>query len=126
MDNTDENIPYFLLVGREGSIGTPRGFASTEHTVDVAFRDLAQNYELQEKLKMLSAVLIRPHMLPPVAYPMEGRELIEGVATYLSAFAEDPEERRNRRDYLLNDGRLRICSDDQEVLEAARKVAQSA
>jgi len=121
--NQTENAPYFFLVTEQYAIGTPRGMAASDRTIDVHFKDLAENYDLQCKLKLLSAVLLKPVWNPPLAYPMEGQELVEHAATYLAAFSDNPKERELRRDYLTNNGLVRILVSDDKLLEEVREAA---
>lgn len=103
---------HFFLTTRDYVIGTPGGMTSSPRTVDVTFNDLAKNYDLQSKLRLASAALIKPAWLPPLAYPMQGQELIEHTATYLASFSDNTVERRERRNYLLNNGLVRILVTD--------------
>jgi len=123
--NTDSNVTYYFLNSKGYSLATPNGFASSERTIDIPFHDLANNYDLQEKLNMLSRVLIEPDVLPPLAYPLEGEKLIEGVAIYLAAFCDDPKERKQRREYLINNGLVRVLITNDVLLEKVREITQS-
>ena len=119
--NQPENAPYFFLVTEQYTIGTPRVMAASDRTIDVHFKDLAENYDLQCKLHLASAALLKPEWYPPIAYPMEGQELVKHAATYLAAFSDDPKEREQRRDYLINNGLVRILVLDDKLLEEVKK-----
>lgn len=110
-----KNPLYFFLITPEYVIGTPAGIAKSEKTVDILFDDFAKDTGLQEKLKLLSVVLAKPDVLPPLAYPLVGEELKNGVATYLAAFYGEPEEKTQKRDYLRNNGLVRILVIDDKL-----------
>ena len=125
MDSTNQkdNTPYFFLVTEQYVLGTPRGMATSDKTIDIPFQNLAENYDLQIKLNLGSAVFIKPVVLPPLAYPMQGSELHNAVAVFLSAFADDPTEQQQRKNYLVNNGLVRILVTDDTLREEVRKVA---
>jgi hypothetical protein len=122
---TTNDTSYFFLFSDKYIIGTPSGMNASDRTIDMPFQDLAENYDLQVKLKLVSAVLIHPDMRPPVAYPMVGRELHQAVAWYLSSFAGDHVKQQQREDYLLNNGLVRILITDealrQEVMPTLKR-----
>ncbi len=119
----DENVPYFFLVDHERyAIGTSKGIASSEKSIDISLESLANNYELQVKLNLLSAVLLKPAWNPPITYPMEGEELLKHTAFYLSSFTSDQKEQDRRNNYLLNDGHIRILITDDKLLEEVKQV----
>lgn len=118
-----DNTPYFFLVNKDYTIGTSRGMASSDRTIDMHFHDLAENYNLQLKLKLASAVFIKPNVHPPLAYPMYGSELHQAVASFISDFADDCVERQQRKDYLTNNGLVRILVTNDALLEEVKKVA---
>lgn len=115
------DIPYFLLVTDEFVLGTPRGLEQSSRTIDILFDDLAKNYNLQTRLKLLSAALIRPDA--GWATPLVGEELRQGVAGYLAAFTNDPAEVPSRRAYLLNNGLVRILVVNDAFREEILRVA---
>jgi len=94
--------------------------ASSDRTIDMPFQDLAENYDLQTRLKLLSADLIKPDDM--YADPLSGSKLHQAVASYLSAFASDPTEQQQRRDYLTNNGLVRILVSNDALLKEVRKV----
>ncbi len=108
----DSEVPYFFLVTEQYVLGTSEGIAASDRTIDVNFSDLANSYDLQTKLRLASSALIKPEWSPPLAYPLQGAELIEGVAGFLAAFTDDPVESRHKRDYLINNGLVRILFTD--------------
>ena len=103
-----EKVPYFFLVTEEYALGLPRVIDASDNTWDVKFEDLAKDYDLQEKLKLASAAFIRPHFRPPICYPSVGRELVEHVAGFLAAFTDNAAESKQIRNYLVNNGLVRI------------------
>jgi hypothetical protein len=111
-ESTGDGTPYFFLFNEKYIIGTPIGIGASERTMDIHFHDFARNYELQAKLKLASAALIRPAYRRPIAYPLEGQELVDSAAGYLAAFAQDSQEQSKRRAYLKNDGVVRILLTD--------------
>ena len=111
--NPTQEVPYFFLVTERYAIGTPRGISSSDKTIDIPFNEFAENIDLQERLKLLSSVLARPEAL--YAAPLAGRELRESVATYLAAFCNDPKEQQQRRNYLMNNGLVRILVTDDNL-----------
>ena len=113
--NAKDATPYFFLVTEQYVLGTPRGIPDSDRTIDILFHDLARNYELQTKLNLASAALIRPVWNPPIAHPMKGRQLIEHVAVYLAAFCDDPQQKEQRKDYLINNGLVRILATDDKL-----------
>jgi|GEM_PF-2039479 len=113
----EDKTPYFFLVGGKYALGTPRGMGSSERTVDIPFHDLAKSYDLQTKLGLLSTCFIKHLVHPIFAQPLYGQELIEGVAYFLAAFAEDPAEQKERSDYLIKNGLVRILANDGSIEE---------
>lgn len=113
--------PLFLLVEDDYIIGTPGGVRRSSRTIDVCFNDLAENYDLQSKLNLASKAFIRPVWNPPTAEPSRGEELLRGVATYLASFDSDSDERKRKRDYLVNNGMLRILITTRTLLKEVRQ-----
>lgn len=107
--------PYFFLVTEQYAIGTSGGIEKSERTIDVSFDEFAQNIGLQKKLHLGSTVLAEPVWNPPLAYPLRGDELKKGVATYMAAFSDNPQERKRRENYLMNNGLIRILVTDDEL-----------
>ncbi len=107
---------YFLINDVHGyAIGTTEGFSSSERTLDIPFNDFAQDYRLQEALCLMSTVLMKPAVHPLIASPLEGRDLEQGVAGYLSAFKSNAQEGAAAKRYLLDNGTLRIHFRDEEL-----------
>jgi hypothetical protein len=97
--------------------------AASDKTIDIPFQDLAENYDLQSKLKLASCVFIKPD----VGYarfdkPLTEEELHKSVAGFLSAFARDPADQKQRREYLLNNGLVRILLIDDALREEFKKI----
>lgn len=111
----DETMPYFFLVTDEYALGTPKGIISSDRTRDVPFNEFARNYELQERLRLLSTVFLKPNWNSPLAYPSEGNVLLNDVACYLAAFAEDSKESKLRKKYLTSNGLVRILVIDDKL-----------
>ena len=116
-------VPYFFLINGDYVIGTPKGIAQSETAIDIPFHDLANNYDLQVKLHLASAAFIRPVWNPPLAYPLRGQKLVEHVAGYLSAFADNHLEQNERRHYLVNNGLVRILVTNDKLRDEVRKIA---
>ncbi|MDO8516884.1 MAG: hypothetical protein Q7S33_02055 [Nanoarchaeota archaeon] len=106
----NENMPYFFLISNKYTLGTPRGIAISERTIDILFHDLAHNYKLQTKLNLASAMLFG-----------RGIDLVSHTASYLAAFANNPNEEGQRRDYLVNNGIVRILVKDDILRDEVRK-----
>lgn len=106
---------YFLISQGNYVIGTPGVIAASERTIDMNFEELAQNVELQGALNLASYAFARPVWNPPVAYPKTGRDLIEPTAFYLSSFGGSHEEREQKREYLLNNGIVRIFIENDSI-----------
>jgi len=115
MKTINNLVPCFFLVTERYNLGTPKGIAASKRTFDVPFDDFAFNIDLQEELKLGCSVFARPDV--SYATPLVGQELRRGVAVFLAAFSDDPEERQRRRDYLLNNGTVRIRIKDEKLLE---------
>ncbi len=120
--NQNDNTPFFFLVTEQYALGTPRGMAASERTIDMPFHDLTKNYDLQAKLKLASIAFIKPAWNPPFAYPMEGQELITHTAVYLASFTDDSQEKEQRMNYLVNNGLIRILITDDSLQEEVRKI----
>ena len=120
--NPTENTPYFFLVTERYVLGTPKGIATSDRTIDVHFKDLAEDYDLQCKLHLASAALIKP-LYATLTCPLEGHELVKHTATFLAAFSGDSKEREQKKDYLTNNGLVRILILEDKLLEEVRKVA---
>lgn len=119
-EKTNNNLYYFHIAD-EYTLGTPDSISDSERTVDVLFHDFAQNYDLQTRLKLASTVFIKPVYGPPLAYPMQGQELIESVARYLAVFTEDKKEKKLEIDYLVNNGLVRILALNEELLNGIKQ-----
>ena len=119
----EDPTPYYLFIDQSRFVlGTPRGIAQSERTIDLCFNDFAENPDLQEKLHIGSYIYARP--LVHYAEPAEGEELIRCVAGFMSAFCSKEEEREQRRDYMLNNGLVRLLVlDDKLRSEIATVIA---
>jgi len=96
----------YILITKNYILATPDCFADSDRTQKIGFYELANDYELQCRLKLASCVLIKP--LVRYADPLVGDELIRGVASYLSAFKNKIEDQNNVFNYLINNGELKI------------------
>jgi len=111
MEKQLETAPYFFIIDKKYSIGTPKAIAPSDRTIDIPFEDFAKNYDLQCKLKLASAAFVKPsHGSLP-----KSQKLVESVAFYLAAFCEDHEEQNRRIDYLINNGLVRILFTDDDL-----------
>lgn len=119
-DEKQKEIPYFFLIGEDRTIGTPLGIASSDRTIDVQFQDLAENYDLQCKLNLGSAVFLKPAWSPPLGRALRGEELYSHVAGFMSSFSDNPAVREQRRDYLINNGLVRVLVTDAKQLEEVK------
>ena len=91
--------------------------------MDIPFKELVNNYDLQMKLHLASAVFLKPAWNPPLAYPLAGKELIEAAAIYLSAFSDDKLEKKEKEHYLKNNGLIRVLINDDKLRDKLSKVA---
>lgn len=82
-------LTYFLM-SNDALIATPDCFASSQRTQDISFFDLAEDYDLQTKANMASAVFIRPCY--SWSKPSTGSDLHKNVASYLAKFKPIPEQ----------------------------------
>lgn len=118
----NKDVPsYIFLADGDVTIGTPSAIEASDRTSDIPFADLAANYDLQTRLKLLSAVLIKPDWNPPIAYPMEGKELVKHAAFYLASFCDNPKERKLRQKYLEENRIVRIIAPQIIKPEATRR-----
>lgn len=116
MNQEDANIPHFFLVSDNYCIGTSKGIADSNQSVDLSFRELVENYELQVELRMASAMWANPR-------GRKKRNSYEMTAGYLAAFASDSSEVERRREYLDNNGLVRILvHNDDALLEKVKKL----
>jgi len=114
---TKENTtPYFFLINEKYIIGTPRSMSASDQTMDVKFNDFATDWDLQKKLN-LGSYLMESLWVGSCAHPFNEKKLIDGVAVYLAAFAANPEEEQQRRDYLMKNGLIRILIQDDKLKE---------
>jgi hypothetical protein len=116
---------YFYLNTDNFLITTPKGCSISKRIIDVPFHEFAQNYDIQDALNLLSTVLMKPHVNPPLAYPSVGMELIEGVAGYLCAFSTDKKTEKSRREYLVNNGIVRILITDYDLYLKVREAVNN-
>ena len=123
MAQTNQEIPYFLLITEKYLLGTPRIIDVSDRAIDIPFHDLAHNYDLQRKLKLSSALCVRPELPSPLTRDLSRSEVIEYVAHFIAAFSDDPQEIKQRTDYLINNGLVRILVKDDALLTEVKKVA---
>lgn len=117
---SDDTIPYYFLVMDDYVLGTPRGIPVTDKTISMPFNDLADNVDLQEELKLLSAVLARP--LVSYAEPSTGEEFREEVARFISCFTTSEKEKEKNRLYMQNNGLVSILVLNEKLMDAMPKV----
>lgn len=127
LDNQERVSGIFLYTNRY-VLGTPEGIAQSERTRDMQLSDLVDNYDLQEELGLLSAVLLKPEF-PLLNQAMgigvgnngirEKKERMDMAAGYLSAFRED--NHKINTDYLKKNGLIRILITDSELLTKVDK-----
>jgi len=118
--NQTDNTPLYFRVTKDYVIGTPGGIDRSDRTLDMPFNELAENYDLQEKLNLSSRVFIKPFV--QCATPRTGMELCERVASYISSFTEDSIDGKQERDYLVNNGTIRILIIDDALRNEFRKL----
>ncbi|MDP2749790.1 MAG: hypothetical protein Q8O89_03085 [Nanoarchaeota archaeon] len=107
MEQSDQNnTPHLFIVTNDYVLGTPRGIASCDKTIDMTFLDFAKNYELQTKLKLVTVI--------------SENQGSKAFAGYLSAFASDSVEQQQRRDYLTNNGLVRLLVTNDKLFESIR------
>ena len=101
---TNDNTPYFFLVSKEYVLGTPKGISASGNlagcVVDMPFYDFAKNYDLQNKLHLLTGTLIPSIARNPRRKNLVSneQELVRYVALYLSDFCNDSEESEKRKE----------------------------
>ena len=116
---TQDNLLFFFESRyNEYSIGTPKGIAKSDGTIDISFKNFAKNYNLQSELK-LASVFFMNHLRFEDEFKRD--ELYYSVAYYLTASKEDKEELQKRK-YLINNGLLRILVIDDSMLENIKKL----
>jgi len=96
----------YILIRDDVDMGTPDVFAESSRTQDITAEELAQDYNLQKKLRLLTQVCIVPEA--PWADPTPPSERRKMLASYLSAFKSDKKEEKAVYDYLMNNGVIRI------------------
>ena len=121
MPETNSFSGYFL-VEEKYVLGVPESITSTERTIDILFNDFARNTEMQKKLKLLSSVFAEPYVSYPLSMPLAPEEIRSGVAGFLSAFIGDQEKRKRGREYLMNNGILRILIEDDRLREEVNSI----
>ncbi len=119
---TQDTTPYFFLVWEKYTIGTPRGISASERVIDISFNDLIDDYNLQNKLGLLGAALLKP------AFPLineafgvgvgnggvrEKEKRIDMNACYLSSF--NKENYDGSMQYLKDNGLIRILITDDKL-----------
>lgn len=114
---TENRTPSFLHISDKYVLGTPQGIAQSSKTFDMPFYDFAKDADLQEKLGLLSYVLKKPVFPPPLSRPLYGQELHSGVAGFIAAFSEEETVRQQRREYMMNNGLVRILVADRQLRE---------
>jgi len=114
MEQELEKRPSIIFFANgEYILGSPNSLTCSERTVDIPFHDLAKSYEVQEAIGLLSRVFIKPSS--QLVKPLYGQKLIEGVASFISAFSENEQEMEVNRDYLINNGTVRIIVTDKKL-----------
>ena len=91
-----DDRPYFILVFQDYIIGTPKGIAESDDTIDIHFDEFIKDKDLQTKLELASALYVGQHNAKDFAI------------AYLSAFNSDTENSEKIKNYLQNNGLLRI------------------
>ncbi len=92
---------YFFMVAQEYTIGTPDGIGDSHRTIDTSFENFVQDAALREKLRI----------------PGISSDCYRFLAVYLASFCKNPEESERRKNYLLNNGLLRILITDPKLME---------
>ena len=62
-------------------------------------------------------------MEPPSCVSYGRQELIENVAVYLASFTNNAQEADQKRDYLVNNGLIRMLLIDDALREEVREIA---
>ena len=96
----------YLLILDDYILGTPDCINQSDRTQDISAQALAQDYDLQSKMRLASAVFIRPDV--SYAQPAAPNELLNKMAAFLADFKTDKAAQDEVRDYLMGDGMLRI------------------
>ena len=107
----NENTPYFFLLSEKCVLGTPRGIHNSDRTIDMSFQDFAKNCDLQTRLKLDSTI--------------SKNQGSKAFAMYLSAFASNQVEQEQRREYLINNGLVRILIEDLTLLKEVKEALRS-
>ena len=95
-----DDRPYFIVVFTDYVIGTPKGIAESDDTIDIHFDEFIKDKDLQSKLGLASALYV-------------GQK--DFAIAYLSAFSSDPENSEKICNYLQNNGLLRILINDDKL-----------
>ncbi|MDA3855607.1 MAG: hypothetical protein PF569_05075 [Candidatus Woesearchaeota archaeon] len=112
-------MPYFFLTSNNDYvIGTPRSVAQSDKTFELKFSNFARNYNLQNSLELLSPVSIKSQMKSN--HSLMIRDLEEEVASYIITHINDKKKQITSRDYLLNNGILRIFVSNNELRDKVR------
>jgi len=112
---TKNTIPDYFLITEKYKIGTPKSIPASDKTIDILFYNLAKDFDLQTKLRLSTKILVTPPGNQPLKYHLKGKNLIESVAVYLSSFQNNPHEYKQRKEYLSNNGLVRILLDDDNL-----------
>ncbi|MCK5149500.1 hypothetical protein KAJ87_01070 [Candidatus Pacearchaeota archaeon] len=110
-----EDGPFFFLSTEKYILGTPEGFNVSDKTIDIPFQNLVRNYDLQRKLNLASARFLEKPSWN--SHPIWEEEPVECTAIYLASFSKDSKEKEKRRDYLINNGLIRILAYDNIFLK---------
>jgi hypothetical protein len=120
---TIENIPAFYFLSEQNyKLGTPGSISKSDRTIDIPFHDLAKSYDIQDKLGLLTKVYIKPFVHKVFVEPLSDSEIIDSTASFLSAFEENLEIRKQKRDYLVNNRLIRILVKSPELYDELKKV----
>lgn len=114
-NTTKDTTPDYFLITEKYKMGTPKNIPTSDKTMDIPFYDLAKDYDLQTKLGLLTNMLVTPPGSKPLHYHLNGKNLIESVATYLAFFDNNPREFKQRKEYLSNNGLVRILFNDDDL-----------
>jgi hypothetical protein len=110
-DTKKETKLFFIFVCKEYVLCTTE-IDSCEDTIDINFEEFSSNYELLTILHLCTA-LLRPTWQWQSS--LGGERLLECTAYYLAAFDNDKESHNKKRDYMLNNGIIRILPTSDEI-----------